>query len=75
MRLQFWFSMVLAVLAVSCTSTRSDLMTPRHEVAQSVSTAQPSYIQENYIRCASAEVQPQSDPCSAKTMAGQRVRR
>jgi hypothetical protein len=64
MRLQFWTCVGLAALAVACTTARED-------VAQSVPTP-PPYAKT--IRCAAtADVQPQSDPCSAKTMAGQRV--
>jgi len=66
MRPLFWLSILLAIFAVSCT-------TANHEGTQSnatsVAKAQP------VVRCASAEVSPQSDPCSAKTMAGQRLRR
>jgi hypothetical protein len=65
MRLQFWLTMALAALAVSCTTEQH-----QEETAQTVRSA-PAKV----IRCASADVQPQSDPCSGKTMAGQRVPR
>jgi hypothetical protein len=64
MRPLFWLSILMAILAVSCT-------TSNHDVAQSnlVAKAEP------VVRCAAAGEPPQSDPCSAKTMAGQRLRR
>jgi hypothetical protein len=63
MRLQFWITMVLAALAVSCTTGQQE------EMAQATAVRSAP---AKTIRCASADLQPQSDPCSGKTMAGQR---
>lgn len=59
----FWSSIVLAMFAVSCTTSHSDM------------AQQPLVAERPVVRCAGLDGQPQSDPCSAKTMAGQRVRR
>ena len=73
MRPVFWLSIALAMLAVSCTTSNNEEIA-HHELAyrapaRSDAAAGPA------IRCAAAELPPQSDPCSAKTMAGQRLRR
>lgn len=60
MRFHFWLTMAVAALAVSCTT------------GQQEETAQLRIAPTKSIRCASVDVQPQSDPCSGKTMAGQR---
>jgi hypothetical protein len=65
MRLQFWITMILAALTVSCTTGQQE------EMAQQSVRSEPT----KAIRCASADLQPQSDPCSGKTMAGQRAPR
>jgi hypothetical protein len=62
MRFHFWLTMALAALAVSCTTGQQE------EMAQTTIRSTPTRM----IRCASADLQPQSDPCSGKTMAGQR---
>jgi hypothetical protein len=62
MRLHFWLTMAVAALAVSCTTGQQE------EIAQQSVRSVPT----KSIRCASADLQPQSDPCSGKTMAGQR---
>lgn len=67
MRPLFWLSILLTIFAVSCTTANRDVALSNPE--SGVAKAQP------VVRCASAEVSPQSDPCSAKTMAGQRLRR
>lgn len=67
MRSLFWLSIVMAIFAVSCTTSHSD-------TAQTVAANQPVSAEQPFIHCAAAET-PQSDPCSAKTMAGQRLRR
>jgi hypothetical protein len=70
MRLHFCLTVALAALAVSCTTEQH-----QEETAQTVRST-PSSAPSKVIRCASAnDLQPQSDPCSGKTMAGQRVPR
>ena len=66
MRLGFWTVILLAGLAVSCTNANRN-------VAETSPTPTQG-IQSHTIRCASVEAQPQSDVCSAKSMAGQRSR-
>jgi hypothetical protein len=68
MRPLFLLSVLMAIFAVSCTTSHSD-------VAPALAANQPVSAERSYIRCAALEGQPQSDPCSAKTMAGQRLRR
>lgn len=68
MRLGFWSMILLAGLAVACTNAN-------HEVAQTSPIPTHTLQQQPHtIRCASVEAQPQSDVCSAKSMAGQRSR-